>query len=158
LISLSLFFALIAVLLYSKKVFSLLQYFRLSNLAFLILITLSHSLFHHTHSGCFSSFPIFPCPPFPRLFFFFFCVDSSNFPLIIWIKFSYLSFTFLSLFHPLCVLTSNFFHKGYPIGLFFIMQSRILFAAFPWFHYAVTLDRNWIIVAIPSVCSNLPGI
>jgi hypothetical protein len=84
-------------LLYSKNVSSVLQYFHLSDLAFLILITLSHSLFHHTHSACFSLFPIFPCPPFPRLFLFFLLgVVSSNCPLIICIKFSNLSFTSLS--------------------------------------------------------------
>jgi hypothetical protein len=49
----------------------------------------------------------------------------------------------------------NFFHNGGPIGV--NMQSRSLFAAFPWFYYAVMLDGNWIMVAIPIVCSKLPG-
>jgi hypothetical protein len=62
------------------------------------------------HSGCFPLFVMFPCPPFPKLFLFFLLgVVASNFPLIICIKFAYLSFTSLSLFHPLSLDFHDFF-------------------------------------------------
>jgi hypothetical protein len=82
----------------------------LDKLAFLILITLSHSLFHHTNTGYLYILPIVPRPPFPGLFLFILLgMVSSNFSLINWIRFLYLSFTPLSLFHPLFAFSSVIF-------------------------------------------------